>query len=152
MLTYYSLTDDFNSFLQNIDTEFEDGKNTRRPHIYIPLIIDGVNILLPFRSSVNHRHKFEVTEGRKGYIDYTKAIVIDLSNLNSRTIPYPKNMNQQSHIFIQKNEQKIKSGFIRYLNAYKRALKTKDKNNGSNIIVQYSTLKNFHIELKIEEP
>ncbi|MBE1553812.1 hypothetical protein [Sporosarcina limicola] len=149
MVIYYGLTDKFNNKLQQLDPEFEDGKEGSRPFIYLSMIVDDINILLPLRTNAKHKHVFHVKEGRVGFIDYSKAIVIDYTSLDSMVYPFPKNIHQKSHIYIQNNLEKIRKEFQKYVKIYKDAWKTQHHNPGSKHIVDYSTLKNYHAELNI---
>ena len=113
-------------------------KKKDRPYYCVSVIIDGHRFAIPLRHHIRHAYCF-TTVGEAG-LDYTKAILIDDPSYIASDQPW---INSKEWQLIQSGENKIISGFRRFLHQYKRALAHKD-NPRSNLILKYCSLKYFN--------
>lgn len=112
-------------------------KKKNRPYACMTIELDGLLFAVPFRHHIKHKYAFH-TIGEAG-LDYTKAvIIIDILFLSDDK---PSIENKEFAI-VKREEQKIRYGFAKYVNQYKRAMKHRDNPRSENIL-KYSTLKYF---------
>lgn len=117
-------------------------KKQNRPYACLTIELDGLLFAVPFRHHIRHQYAFH-TIGEAG-LDYTKAVIITDILFLSADKP---SIESKEFAIIKRDEQKIRYGFMKYVNQYKRAMKHHD-NPRSEKILKYSTLKYFEKYLK----
>lgn len=117
-------------------------KKQNRPYACLTIELDGLLFAVPFRHHIRHQYAFH-TIGEAG-LDYTKAVIITDILFLSADKP---SIESKEFAIIKRDEQKIRYGFMKYVNQYKRAMKHRD-NPRSEKILKYSTLKYFEKYLK----
>lgn len=143
-----SLTDQFYNDNQGLE-EALDGSNRGKVRGYGIVVIDikGLTFGIPLRSHLNHKFGFvseRSDEGNKG-LDYTKALLIQKDEYIARAYKIPT----LEFTHLNDNKEKIQNDFIKFVERYVEAIKKGDQNVLRNY--RYSTLKNYHKELGIEE-
>ncbi|MFT4926220.1 MAG: hypothetical protein ACI8WB_002318 [Phenylobacterium sp.] len=113
----------------------------------LPVKIKGVMFAIPFRSNMNHKHGFKTVfyKGIWNGLDYSKAIIIDESDLKSEAFKLRRN---DEYLKVKKNKDKIQSQFEKYVNDYV-SLASSGKEIKSNRF-GFTTLQNYHVELGIK--
>lgn len=115
------------------------------------IVVISINSLvfgIPLRSHIRHKQAFftDITQGpecdgRKG-LDFTKALLLsDDKYLDSSSFKVPV----MEFDRIQDNHDHIVEKFTKYVQKYIRAIKKSDR--FVLPLYQYSTLKNYHVEL-----
>ncbi|MCX1288917.1 hypothetical protein JDU19_23870 [Escherichia coli] len=143
-----TLTDQFYADNKGLQ-EALDGSNDGKVRGYGIVVIDlnGLVFGIPLRSHLNHKFGFvsERSEGVKKGLDYTKALLIKKEEYVSRAykIPTPE------FTHINDSKEKIQEDFNKFVNRYIEANVKKDENILRNY--RYSTLKNYHKELGLED-
>lgn len=143
-----TLTDQFYADNKGLQ-EALDGSNDGKVRGYGIVVIDlnGLVFGIPLRSHLNHKFGFvsERSEGVKKGLDYTKALLIKKEEYVSRAykIPTPE------FTHINDKKEKIQEDFNKFVNRYIEANVKKDENILRNY--RYSTLKNYHKELGLED-
>jgi len=143
-----TLTDQF--YVDNTDLkEALDGSNDGKVRGYgiVVIDLDGLVFGIPLRSHLNHKFGFvsERSEGVKKGLDYTKALLIQKDEYVSRAYKIPAS----EFIHINDNKDKIQEDFNKFVSRYIEAHNKKDVNILRNY--RYSTLKNYHKELGLED-
>lgn len=143
-----TLTDQFYADNKGLQ-EALDGSNDGKVRGYGIVVIDlnGLVFGIPLRSHLNHKFGFvsERSEGVKKGLDYTKALLIKKEEYVSRAYKIPTS--EFTHI--NDNKEKIQEDFNKFVNRYIEANVKKDENILRNY--RYSTLKNYHKELGLED-
>jgi protein AbiQ len=129
--------------------------NKTRGYGVITIRIEGGLLFgIPLRSHIKHKAAFItdrskglfITDGLKG-LDYSKAVLIEDENHVSEE---PFNIPQDEYVKIADRELFIRERFEKYIKKY-----IKSANSGDNNVLyeyRYSTLQNYHVELKITPP
>lgn len=112
-------------------------KKKNRPYACMTIELDGLLFAVPFRHHIKHKYAFH-TIGEAG-LDYTKSVIIIVILFLSDDKPSIEN---KEFAIVKREEQKIRYGFAKYVNQYKRAMKHRDNPRSENIL-KYSTLKYF---------
>lgn len=143
-----TLTDQFYADNKGLK-EALDGSNDGKVRGYGIVVIDlkGLMFGIPLRSHLNHKFGFvsERSEGVTKGLDYTKALLIQKEEYVSRAYKIPA----AEFIHINDNKEKIQEDFNKFVNRYIDAHFKKDENILRNY--RYSTLKNYHKELGLED-
>lgn len=132
------------SLHQGTGGDVEAGK-TRGYGVVTVRIEGGLLFGIPLRSHIKHKAAF-ITDGTKG-LDYSKAVLIsdeDHVSQDPFTIP------QHEYVKIADRELHIRERFEKYIKKYIKAANAGDKNVLNEY--RYSTLQNYHAELKIIIP
>ncbi len=144
-----TLTDQFYADNKGLQ-EALDGSNDGKVRGYGIVVIDlnGLVFGIPLRSHLNHKFGFvsERSEGVKKGLDYTKALLIKKEEYVSRAYKIPT---PEFTPHINDNKEKIQEDFNKFVNRYIEANVKKDENILRNY--RYSTLKNYHKELGLED-
>lgn len=122
-------------------------QKTDRPYFMLVVQIDNLQVGIPFRSHITHKHAF-MTIGDKG-LDYSKAVVLSEECYVDRSKKVI--IAKDEHSILLGRDGVIKNGFKKYLNAYKKALSNPEVKR-NNLLLSMSTLKYFHKELSLERP
>ena len=143
-----SLSDQFyadNKGLQEALDSSNDGKV--RGYGIVVVDLNGLMFGIPLRSNLNHKFGFisERSEGTKKGLDYTKALLIQKEEYVSRAYKIPTT--EFTHL--NDNKEKIQEYFKKFITRYIDAHNKNDTNILRNY--RYSTLKNYHKELGIED-
>ena len=143
-----TLTDQF--YVDNTGLkEALDGSNDGKVRGYgiVVIDLDGLVFGIPLRSHLNHKFGFvsERSEGIKKGLDYTKALLIQKDEYVSRAYKIPAS----EFIHINDNKDKIQEDFNKFVSRYIEAHNKNDANILRNY--RYSTLKNYHKELGLED-
>lgn len=117
-------------------------KKENRPYACLTIEFNGILFAIPFRHHIKHNHAFH-TIGEAG-LDYTKAVVISDMQFLSDDKP---SIESKEFAIIKREENKIRYGFFKYVNQYKRAMKHLDNPRSANIL-KYGTLQYFEEYLK----
>lgn len=112
-------------------------KKENRPYACLTIKLDGVLFAIPFRHHIRHQYAFH-TIGEAG-LDYTKAVIITDSAFLSDDVP---SIDSKEFAILKREENKIRYGFSKYVNQYKRAMNHRDNPRSANIL-KYSTLRYF---------
>lgn len=127
------------SFYSSYSRYSEILKKKNRPYVCLTIRIDDMVYAIPLRHHIHHQYAF-FTVGEAG-LDYTKAIPItDPSFISSQTAW----IETEEWTVIKGHENKIRSGFRKYLSRYKRAIKHPEIPVNQTII-KYSALQYFCI-------
>ncbi len=120
-------------------------EKTRGYGVVTVRIENGMLFGIPLRSHITHRSAF-ITIGTKG-LDYTKAVLIRNENHVSREAFH---IPQDEFVKIADRELHIREKFEKFIKKYIKGANSGD----SNILREYrfSTLQNYHPELKIVPP
>lgn len=121
-------------------------KKTDRPYNMYHFQVYGHDILIPFRSYINHPHAVWTDKKSKCGLDLSKAVILtDVKYLDSRNKVV---LRKHEYIKYIKKKHTIEDSFIKYVSDYEDALKSPgDKVKAQ--LVQFSTLQNYHEELNI---
>lgn len=119
-----------------------DAAKTRGYGVVTVRIEEGLLFGIPLRSHISHKNAF-ITNGTKG-LDYTKAVLISDETHVSQD---PFNIPQDEYVKIADRELFIRERFEKFIKRYIKAAKSGDKNILGEY--RYSTLQNYHAELKI---
>lgn len=117
-----------------------------RPYVMVRVRINGHEFGLPLRSNIEHKHAFWTDEANKCGIDYSKAVTIPSKDYIDRKKPH---IRKSEHLALRGKDYDIRSGFMKYVKQYKKALKALDVKR-NHILVNYSTLQYFHKELQLD--
>lgn len=117
-------------------------KKENRPYACLTVKFNDILFAIPFRHHIKHNYAFH-TIGEAG-LDYTKAVVIYDMQFLSDDKP---SIESKEFVIIKREENKIRYGFFKYVNQYKKAMKHPDNPRSANIL-KYSTLQYFEEYLK----
>ena len=113
------------------------------------LTINTLIYAIPLRSNMNHSSGFKTIYLKdKGYwcgLDYTKALIVGINDIELTAF---KLREQKEFDKIQKNKEKIKAEFEKYVEGYIQSVK--DKTNTTEKRFKFSTLQYFHTELCLQ--
>lgn len=109
-----------------------------RPYVCLTVKINGQTFAIPLRHHMRHQYGFS-TIGESG-LDYSKAVVIESETFIA---PDEPRIETKEWNIIKRNENKIFSGFRKYLHQYLRALKSPDSKRSD--FIKYSSLQYFEI-------
>ncbi|GAB1673911.1 type III toxin-antitoxin system TenpIN family toxin [Mannheimia haemolytica] len=125
-----------------------------RPYCVLLVQVKNLDFALPLRSNLPQREGVGIKtipnpdeEGRFKGVDFSKAILLtDKSYLKTDKVQLK---NKSELLNIQGNERKIVREFKKYVSEYITAIK-----NSSTLEkkFEYTTLINYHVELKISQP
>ncbi|ABS45736.1 MULTISPECIES: type III toxin-antitoxin system TenpIN family toxin [Yersinia pseudotuberculosis complex] len=104
--------------------------------------IVGLRFGIPLRSNANHKQCYNFS-GNKA-LDYSKAVLLMKDEYISDV---PFKIPDEEFIIIQKKSFFITTQFTKYVVRYIEAVKQHDKNKLKSYC--FSTLQNYHVELKI---
>jgi len=143
-----TLTDQFyadNKGLQEALDSSNDGKV--RGYGIVVIDLKGLMFGIPLRSHLNHKFGFvsQRSEGTTKGLDYTKALLIQKEEYVSRSYKIPVD----EFTYINDKKEKIQEEFKKFVTRYTEAHFKKDENILRNY--RYSTLKNYHKELGLED-
>ena len=112
-------------------------RKANRPYACLTIELDGLLFAVPFRHHIKHNYSFH-TIGEAG-LDYTKSVIITNVRFLSDDKP---TIESREFSIIKRNEAKIRYGFAKYVNQYKRAMRHPNNPRSTNLL-EYSTLKYF---------
>ena len=131
-----------------------------RPYFVFLIKIKGYKFAIPFRTHIRHDYCFktiphyenikenepipaDATPTSWSGIDYSKAVIIEDNDLENKIAM----VNGIEHDMIRKSFKKINTEFKKYIEGYITMLKN---NNSITNKYEFTTLVNYHKELKIE--
>lgn len=135
---FFFLTQDFYSDYANCP---EIEQKPTRPHIRVIVHAEGIDFAVPFRSHIDHPHAFLTDPLKKCGLDFSKAIVITDYNryVDSQTKPRIRTLEFNA---LRGKEHIIEQGMLRYLRAYRKALKQPTVLR-NEMLLRYSALQYF---------
>lgn len=121
--------DDFEEILHKPD----------RPYIQIQIIVGGIRFALPLRSNINHPFAYITNKTDNSGIDFTKAVVIDDTYIDTSRIPHIRSNEFKA---LRGKDYTIGQRFLKYIYEYNTAKEdlTIDRNKQ---LYNCSTLKYF---------
>lgn len=143
-MNFIFLSEEFyNDHLNFLEIERKD----LRPYILFLVCYNGFDFGIPFRSNVHHPNFFPTSA--TGGIDFSKSVIVSDKKYILSNKPQ---IRQDEFKRIKGKEYIIKQKFIKYIENYKKAVE-KVKNDTAHerdlLLIKYSTLQNYHSELKI---
>jgi len=112
----------------------------------LPVEIKGITFAIPFRSNMTHKNGFKTVfhNGVWNGLDYSKAIIVDESDLQSEAFKLRRN---DEYLKVKSNKDKIQKQFDKYVNDYVAMVSA-----GKDIRRRFgfTTLQNYHTELGIQ--
>lgn len=134
------------------------GKKSR-PYYFSVDLENGFSAVIPSRSSFSHPYGFitkKVKEhglARSSVLDFTKSLLFQTSSLDSLKLRKVA-IDRQEYKKINQNQTRIKDMFIEYVDEYRRAyVLNRDGaliTNKHKLLLEYSTLKNYHTIIGVE--
>ncbi len=118
-----------------------DGEKTRGYGVVLIRVANDLMFGIPLRSHIRHSECFK-TVGDKG-LDYSKAVLITNPAHVSEAFRIPSDQ----YVMIADREAYITKSFEKYVKKYMRGIQKNDKNILRGY--KFSTLQNYHAELKI---
>ena len=119
-------------------TEIE--QKPTRPYIQIVIKVNGTLFAIPMRSNINHKNAFFTDKKNKCGVDFSKAVVItDNKYIDLSRSPY---IRPNEFKALQGKDFEIEKGMLKYINLYKKALKSPDIAR-NKLLLKYSTLQYF---------
>jgi protein AbiQ len=146
----YFLTNDYNDNVLPHLAEAERKKY--RPYAVVTVELNGLLFAIPLRSNIYHIYRLKTgvnaMTGRDTGLDFSKALVVDNSDIDHSTTPQIDNKEQRN---LLGKEHFLLTKFTKYLNEYIEVINK--QNLGLELsykeqnLVKFSTLKNFHEKL-----
>ena len=122
-------------------------RKTSRPYIMIVIKVNDLTFGIPLRSDVKHKYALFTDKENNCGADYSKAVIIpDETYIDESKSPH---IRDNEFNVLKGKEYRLKVGFERYIEKYKKALEHLDIKRNQKMC-QYSTLQYFHKELGIK--
>lgn len=131
-----------------------------RPYYFSVTINDKYSAIIPIRSSFRHPYGFITDKYNENSVtfnkglDYSKALLIlttELDNIKDGIATIDNKEYQK----INNNQKIIADNYILYIEKYKKIIEAKSKNlpisQKQKLLIQFSTLQNYHTILNIVE-
>ncbi len=120
-----------------------------RYYAIVPIKHNGLIFAVPFRSNMNHDHGFKtiLKDQQWNGLDYSKAVLVEEKDIQHMAFTL---RSQKEYNKVKKNERKIRTQFAKYVERYAEHA-DKDELTRRRMF-GFSTLRNYHSELKPKEP
>lgn len=115
-------------------------KGESRPYLVLLIQIDCKQYAIPFRSNINHKYCFKIynDRGLKEGLDYTKALIVETSDIGGRAYLRTGTISQ-----IDKNIKIIERDFKKFLQLYNDIKLGRKTGKTASFIYLVTTLKYF---------
>lgn len=130
----------------------------KRPYYFSVEIDERFSAIIPLRSSFKHPYGFVTLKVKLGEemqnkgLDFTKSLLFVTTDLDSIKSGIAV-INHHEYKKINQNQALIKGMYLRYIQSYRYAYLLKREcgliSNKQQLLLQYSTLKNYHALLHI---
>lgn len=147
-----------NKFYQDFSHYAEIEYKEDRPYILLIVTFNDLDFAIPFRSYISHNYCFKtikaptIVNGRETWsgIDYSKSIIVFDKEYISTAVP---TIRDEEFNNIKFKEFVIKKKFVDYINQYIDSfskIQLSAHRNRDLLLCKFSTLQNYHRELKIQ--